>query len=440
MIISQLGSAGLQGATITQPLSQAADIVQPRSRRPDAADVQSAAQGFQESRRKTLSILSREIRAVLAASFRIGIRSGLPAYSAAADPQSAADVAGEALRAGKAIAGRAPLDAGRSLDDLRKKVEDAAEDVRELVGDDDDDDLEDVMSQVKEGLDDLDDDAARNVASSASVLSYESRLKQRSTIRIRTQEGDIVRFDLRRVERMSATDVAVTDGNASLSSTEVELSSRTRMVMSVRGDLNEGEFAAIQNVFAKAEAIAGEFFGGDLAKAFNMAAGIEFDTEQLARVKMRFRERLDTALSFASLRRAMPEAVALPEPRPAPVINKSAIPTPQPVPVAEPAPEVVVPDVAEVQDVVESQDVAEPAAVPAENAIDGFLNLLSDFLRSVNEGFELNSGSSRYFYSQSFKLEVLKAVLQFSAPEELGKAADNAAAFIDPVAIPEDTA
>ena len=145
MVISQLGSAGLQGATINQPLSQAADIVQPRSRRPDAAEVQPAAQGAQESRRKALTILSREIRSVLAASFRIGFRSGLPAYSAAAEPQSGANVAGEALRAGKAIVGRAPLDAGRSLADLRKKVEDAAEDVRELVGDDDDDDVNDVM-------------------------------------------------------------------------------------------------------------------------------------------------------------------------------------------------------------------------------------------------------------------------------------------------------
>ena len=444
MQINQLATSNLLGTTTRQPLSQAADVVRPGARRTDAAEVQPAAQNARQARRSALSILSREIRAVLAASFRIGIRSGLPGYSATSEPQSAANVANEALRAGKAIAGRAPLDAGRSLDDLRRKVESAAEDVRDIVGDDDDD-LEDAMSLIGAGLDDQEEDAAKNVVSSASVLSYESRLKQRSTIRIRTQEGDIVRLDLKRVEKMSASDVAVTDGNVSLSSTEVELSSRTRMMLRVNGDLNEAEFAAIQNVFAQAESIAQEFFGGDLAKAFDMAAGIEFDTEQLSKVRVRFREQLDTALSFTSLRTVMPEAVALPEPAPAPVIGVKPEPIPTILPVDEAAPDVVAPKASEVQDDAESSSEAGSAnaaaeAPVAEGAIDGFLRLLGDFLRSVNEGFELESGSSRYFYSESFKLGILKAVLEFSAPDNSRKAAENAAAFIDPVAVAEESA
>ena len=90
---------------------------------------------------------------------------------------------------------------------------------------------------------------------------------------------------------------------------------------------------------------------------------------------------------------------------------------------------------------------SEPGSVNAaaeapveEDAIGGFLKLLGDFLRSVNEGFEPEPGSSRYFYSQSFKLGILKAVLEFTAPDNSRKAAENAAAFIDPVAVAEESA
>ena len=444
MQINQQGTGSLLGTATGQALSQAGDVVSPRAQRSDAGEVQPAARPARSSRRSALGILSREIRAVLAASFRIGIRSGLPAYSATTEPQSAGNVANEALRAGKAIAGRAPLDAGRSLDDLRRKVESAAADVREIVGDDDDG-LEDAMSMIGAGLDDQEEDAARNVVSSAAVLSYESRLKQRSMIRIRTQEGDVVRFDLRRVEQMSASDVAVTDGNVSLSSTEIELSSQTRMILRVDGDLNEAEFAAIRNVFVQAKSISEEFFGGDLAKAFDMAAGIEFDTEQLSKVRMRFREQLDTALSFTSLRTVMPEAVALPDPGPAPAIGVKPEPIPTIQPVDEAAPDVVVAQASDGQD--DAGSASEPGSVNAaaeapveEDAIGGFLKLLGDFLRSVNEGFEPEPGSSRYFYSQSFKLGILKAVLEFTAPDNSRKAAENAAAFIDPVAVAEESA
>jgi hypothetical protein len=74
-------------------------------------------------------------------------------------------------------------------------------------------------------------------------------------------------------------------------------------------------------------------------------------------------------------------------------------------------------------------------ALPGETVLDGFLDLLSQFLRSVNEGFQLDSspGSFRYYFSQSVELAILKSVLQVGAPEEAGAAADAAAVLIDGV-------
>ncbi len=392
-----------------------------------------------DARPSALMILRQEIQQVLAASFRIKAGTGLPAYSSVSEPATTDAVAGDAVTAGRMLAERAPLDASSNLVSLRSKLEQASEEVREIVGDDDD--LDDVMERIGEEFDDLDDDAARNMPSSASVLSYESQLKQRSSIRIRTQEGDIVRFDLRRVEESSLRDVSMSDESGSFTSTEIEINSRTRTMLKVKGDLNEAEFAAIQSVFAQAESIANEFFNGDLAAAFDMAAGIEFDSEQLARVNLRFREKLETNVAYAAIGPVSAPAVAPAEPAapvaaPAPALKPDPSIDPAPAPVLEPpaTDEPVVVDTP--VDAVAEDAPAGPAL--GDEAMDGFFDLLTRFLNGINEGFETAEGSLRYFYSQSFKLEILKSVMSFEAPEDAGNAANTAGTLIDSVTGSDD--
>ena len=382
-----------------------------------------------------LSILRQEIQQVLASSFRIRVDAALPAYAAASEPVSTDSVATEAANAGKIVAERAPLQAQTNIVKLRSKVETAASEVREIVGEDKA--IDDAMDCICEEYDKLEEDAARNTQSSASVLSYESTAKQRSTIRIRTQEGDVVRLDLRRMEQSSVRDVSMSDDSGSFSSTEIELNSRTRTMLRVKGDLNEAEFAAIQSVFEQAESIANEFFNGDLAAAFDMAAGIEFDSEQLARVNMRFREKIETNLAYASIGQvsapAAPAAEAVEPVVPPEVVNR-------PAPSAEPAPKPVIePPTTDEPVVVDTPLEVAPESAPAapeisSDALDGFFDLLSQFLNGINEGFEASEGSFRYFYSQSFKLEILKSVMSFEAPEASASAAETAATVIDSVA------
>lgn len=457
MEINGIGVAGLLGSSIGQAAGEFSETSSAKLKTKATSEHQQDSRARRHHdhhhdnhrRGKALGMLRQEIRYALAESFRFRFAATLPAYNENVAALAADDVASDALGAAKQVANRAPLNASRTLSDFRQKIESAASNVRQSIGETGLDDVDDAVGRVSKGLDDLDNDAARNLQSSATVLSADTRVKQRSSIRIRTQEGDIVRFDLRLAERMSAQDVSMTDGDTTYASTKIEMSSRSRMVLRVDGDLNEAELAAVQNVFAQAESIANEFFDGDLAAAFNMAAGLEFDSEQLARVGMRFHEKQVSNVSYGAISAAAMKPPA--EPAPAvvshsgPFIPTTKISLPEPGPIATPPPvrEPEAPAVADLREPVAAPvneppaaPVAEPeAALPEQDGIGRFMEMLSSFMQSINEGFELDSesGSFRYYFSQSFKLEILKSVMEVRAPEESGDAADTAATLIDAV-------
>jgi hypothetical protein len=164
----------------------------------------------------------------------------------------------------------------------------------------------------------------------------------------------------------------------------------------------------------QAEKIANEFFGGDLAAAFDLAQGFEFDAEQLARVKMRFRFTETTRVSYTeSVQTAPPAAIIQP------AVDSARI-----------AP------VAPVQAVAETDEAApQPVAAPDTSDLSGLFETLSTFLRSIGEGFAAESGtvSFKMHYSESFKLELLKAVMHTTAPDDSADEAAAVATVIDAV-------
>ena len=366
-------------------------------------------------------------------------------YSAMQEPTTSDEVADEALGTARQLVSESPATASKTLISFRAKVQESASYVRQTVSSPDDiEDVDNVVARVDAGLDGLQEEVASNRESTASVLAVDTSSRQRSTIRIRTQEGDVVKLSLRRLDSLSATDVAVSDGNGSATSTEVSVSSRSRMMLKVEGDLNESELAAIQNVFARAEQIADEFFGGDIGAAFNLAQGFEFDTEQLARVNMRFRMRQVSNIAFAESVRPAPLAsvgtpvVLPPEVREQPVPGGPPVVDAKPVTSAPPsaaAPVAVEPAGGPVKTVPFETNPVEPAAPDLSSTLAGFFDALSAFLQSVGEGFqaEKGSGSFTYHYSESFKLNLLKAVINTVAPGDSTDAAANAESVIDEV-------
>lgn len=377
------------------------------------------AHGF-HGRGLALGVLRQELKFAMSGNFR----SELPGYAESSGGATASEVAAETLNAAKKLVLHSSADAGSTLVSLKSRVEEAAIAAREIVGGSDDlGDVEDAVQLVNEGLDELEAEAAQTFQSSASVLAVETELRQRSTIRIRTQEGDIVKLDLRRMESFSAIDVMVNGEGGTASTTQIEVSSGSRLSFSVNGDLNEAELAAIQNIFAQAEAIADEFFAGDLGAAFDLASGLEYDTEQLARVSMRFREKQVSEVVYA----AIGSVQAPPAAEIGPVVAASSEATPE----VAVTPAVVV--VAEPEQPVQGENTGE---VPVgDSALAGLFDLVSNFLRSVAGSFEGDSGNNainaKYVYSESFKLELLKTVMQVAAPSESEGAATLASSIID---------
>lgn len=431
-ISTSLGPNGVQ-----VPLTRHADIQPPDQVKPPNETRHEHSHGRRGHHGRALDIFRQELRLTLRAQFHARFAASQKEYLQLHNPQTPDAVAHEALGAARQLVDEAPTRSAQSLITFRARVHETASYVRETVrAEDDIEDVDYALAKVDQGLDTIEREVATNRESSASVLAVDMRSRQRSSIRIRTQEGDIVRFDLRRVDELSASDAAISDGTDFTSVTEVDVSSRSRLMLRVNGDLNDSELAAIQNVFSQAEEIANEFFDGDISAAFNAAQGFEFDAEQLARVNMRFRLQQVSNVTYS-------EQVSAPAVAPSPAPDRPILlpadvlaPTPRPDPV-----EPVTDDELHAEPILPTNPVETPTTeapivepAPADvGALAGFFDLLSGFLRSIGDGFAAENGNAsfQYHYSESFKLEILRAVIHAAAPTESTDAADNAERLID---------
>ncbi len=398
---------------------------------------------------RPIDVFLQEFRSLTKAKFQSHHPAPQPLYAPTTAPASADDVANEALATAKEITSATPpARAARSIITFRSVVRESAEVVSNTLGErDDSSELDEAVGKIDNGLNQLESEIANTREATTSVLAMDTQSKLNTRIRIRTQEGDIVSFSLRQLDRMKASDAAYSDGNVSASSTAVELSSSSRMRLRVEGSLNENELAAIQNVFAQAESMAQSFYGGDLAAAFNQAQGFEFDSSELARVNLRFRSRQVSNVAYIESARPTiagpadaPQNAAQvsPEPAVASVAPQTAAPAPavaaMPAPVATPAPPVVEP-VAAATDAPAVAPLADApsGAIIADDAIAGFFQMITNFSRNVSESFSIsgNGSSFRYEYSESFKLDLLKAVFTVAAPVAAEPAAQTATQLLD---------
>ena len=89
-------------------------------------------------------------------------------------------------------------------------------------------------------------------------------------------------------------------------------------------------------------------------------------------------------------------------------------------------------------DAVEPSQESPPTRAIDTSVFSDFFSLISDFLRSIGDGFEASGASSstsiRLHYSESFKLEILGAVINATAPDELEDVASTASLVIDGIA------
>lgn len=123
----------------------------------------------------------------------------------------------------------------------------------------------------------------------AAALKYQR--SEKMSLKLRTQEGDIVRIKIRSRSSMEATlsaDGADGFEEMALMSTST---SASKLRIKVKGHLNADEMAAVQDAIGQASDIADHFFAEDLQGAFDVASAFSFDTDQLAGMKLKLRLR-----------------------------------------------------------------------------------------------------------------------------------------------------
>lgn len=390
--------------------------------------------GYHRDQNRALGVFGNEIRQRLSAMFRVIVSAQLQAYSANDNgTQSSAGLAAGVLGAAQKAVAQDPASSGQIVSAIKGQVADAASVANQAAGTDPSTpDVANTTDQINQGLDALAANSAQNVPSSASVLSIDSTSRQESTISIRTQEGDTVKITLRQSSELSAAAISASDANGSASASAITLANGTSLSMSFEGNINDQELAAIQDVFKQAATIANDFFGGDLTAAVQDAQGFQFDSSQLSGVSLGFRSEQTTTARYASVgpaTGAQASAPAADTTAPAlPAVTGGTAPT---QPAATPATDTSASDVPASSDPVsQAGGVSDPAA-PQPTAVDALpavqadtsglaqlFDRISSFLRSVSDGFAGTDGnaSARFHFTQSFKLDILKAVVQTASP------------------------
>ena len=336
--------------------------------------------------------------------------------------ESAGDVAAEILKSARAAARSSDRASGESYDAIRRSLADAALTTKaHLDTDAGKQAVDEAEILVSNGLDAFEKQAA---SVTASELNVSAKSKQRTSIEIRTQEGDVVRFDLRNVGRLALSDRSMVTDAGSSSLTELRISESSRLRIVVEGDLNDAELEAIRTIFATAEEIANEFFAGDMNAALEIAAGLEIDAEQLARVSMNFRSSTRISASQA-LSQSGPVAVA-------PSAANTAAESPDspdavngPEHPAELGAHTGAADSDAESPAADATEVEHPAASPLGSIfgkLSDYLAMLADYLEQMTARFANGDGGSahtaiRFDMKQSLHLEVLRSVMSVIAPE-----------------------
>jgi hypothetical protein len=122
---------------------------------------------------------------------------------------------------------------------------------------------------------------------SVTAVSAQTVRKERASLSLMTQDGDVVtiRYRHRESDRVDVAQVS-TDGSTTVSAA-IDSKSSTRVKVEVTGELDEGQLAAIEDFLGRVGALADEFFNGQVEEAFAAGATLGFDAGEIAGFSLR---------------------------------------------------------------------------------------------------------------------------------------------------------
>lgn len=235
------------------------------------------------------------------------------------EPPTAADVASRVLgfvqqRLQKeAAAGADSERLAGLLSDARRGVEQGFSEAREqiealgLMTDTLNRDIDDSFTRIQDGLSDLESRYLQNGMPSESRVAaamVESASKESFAFEVTTRDGDrvTVRMEEQRYSAMSAS-ARESDGVRSEEVRSASLFSG-RYAFSVEGSLDDGEKAALADLFGKVQQVSGRFFDGDIQGAFQAAQSLSLGGDELASFSLNLSAtRMVSAAAYESVSR-----------------------------------------------------------------------------------------------------------------------------------------
>lgn len=107
------------------------------------------------------------------------------------------------------------------------------------------------------------------------------------SLTVKTRDGDEVTINFSRNQSYDATYGAGADSEGNATAwMDVSRSESSQYQFSVRGDLDEGELEALEQMVRDISGVADEFFNGDVQKAFEQSADISFDASELQSMQL----------------------------------------------------------------------------------------------------------------------------------------------------------
>jgi hypothetical protein len=158
-------------------------------------------------------------------------------------------------------------------------------------------DIDDTYQKIQDGFSDLDKrfnpDAAL-VEGSSKVTAYSERFAAQAEtfeMSVTTRDGDRLRISIAQASAFRLQTGVVASSNGTGSSVAASSQSSSLQIgawqVSVEGELDEGERAALEKLFSQVQELSNKFYSGDLSGAFDRAMALEMDGEQLASMSLR---------------------------------------------------------------------------------------------------------------------------------------------------------
>ena len=119
-------------------------------------------------------------------------------------------------------------------------------------------------------------------ATQAGFVAASYSTNQTTSLIVNTQDGDRVTIDISKQATTSRTEVAGSTGDAGFNSIQASREASVSFSFSVEGNLDKDEQKAIDKLIKRIDKVSDRFFDGKVQSAFDKAAKIKFDSEELA--------------------------------------------------------------------------------------------------------------------------------------------------------------